>query len=325
MLPPVVCFLRERAGGRMTVRSYLFSGLRLTSEIELPEWRPFEVPDRFAAPDVVIAAGVKRIRPEVTERFHQVGPDEYHFFVPDIGEYRVRSGREVLVVRTPGAGDRDIRLFILGSVLGALFYQRGLLALHASVVRTPAGAVAFCGAGGAGKSTLAASLYAGGFQFVADDLCRFDIDADGHVLAHPSTPRLKLWKDALAKLGHEASALERDYRRADKFHLAVVHRNPSAAVRVHAMYVLAWGDTRIEPLRGLSGLKELVTSASYRPDLLAHLEQKAAHWQRCTALARQLPLYRFARPMDVAHMDDALNLLQTHVITHIGAPAPMLP
>jgi hypothetical protein len=307
----------------MTMHSYLFSGLRLTSEIELPEWRPFEVPDRFAAPDVVIAAGVDRIRPEVTERFHDVGPDEYHFFVPDIGEYRVRSGREVLVVRTPGAVDRNVRLFLLGSVLGALFYQRGLLALHASVVRTPAGAVAFCGAGGAGKSTLAASLYAGGFQFVSDDLCRFDLD-DGLVFAHPSTPRLKLWKDALTKLGHEESALERDYRRADKFHLGVAHRDPKTPVRVSAIYMLAWGDTRIEELRGLNGLKELVRSASYRPDLLVRLEQKAAHWERCTALARQVPLYRFARPMDVTRMDDALHLLQAHVITHVGAPAPVL-
>lgn len=308
----------------MTTRNYLFSGLRLTSEIDLPEWRAFEVPDRFATPDVVIAAGVDRMRPEMTERFHEVAPDEYHFFIPDIGEYRVRCGREVLVVRTPGAGDRDVRLFILGSVLGALFYQRGLLALHASVVRTPVGAVAFCGAGGAGKSTLAASLCAGGYQFVADDLCRFEVDADGHVLAHPSTPRLKLWKDALAKLGHDESALQRDYRRADKFHVAVAHRNPMAAVRVHAFYLLAWGNTEIERLSGLGGLRDLVSAASYRPDLLASLEQKAGHWQRCTDVARQLPLYRFARPKDSAHMDDALHLLQTHLMTHIGAPSAAL-
>ena len=85
----------------------------------------------------------------------------------------------------------DVRLFLLGSVWGALALQRGLLPLHASAVGRGRTVHAFTGPPGAGKSTLAAALAARGYPLFTDDMLdpgpRFVRDA-GEVLPRQSGP-----------------------------------------------------------------------------------------------------------------------------------------
>lgn len=286
--------------------------MRVASELPLPEWAVFKEPRPFDDPDVVISVGRgdEHLRP--VEKLQVVGPDEYHFFVPDAGEYWVRHGREIVVVPAPGAGEREVRLFLLGSALGALCYQRGLLFLHASVVRTSEGAVAICGRAGAGKSTLAAWLVERGYHFVCDDLCRFEITAGGHARVYPSAPRLKLRRDALETLRWNEAGLERDHFRADKFHLAVNHNLARGPVPLRAIYLLDWGEVGVTRLTGLAALRGLVTSATYRADLLEPMNQIAAHWRRCAELAQRVPICRFTRPRDWKALAGAGDVLRAH-------------
>lgn len=306
----------------MTRWHYRFSGIRITSDLELPEWAVFRQPSAFVEPDVVIATSICT-QPPGTRKFRIVSQNEYHLFVPGAGEYRVRNGRDVSVAQAPDAGAREVRLFLLGSALGALLNQRGVLGLHASVVRTPAGAVAFCGPAGAGKSTLAAWLCTRGCGFVADDLTRFEAPDSGGALVYPSTPRLKLWRDAIVEMGLDESTMERDHMRADKFHLAATHDDPRSPVRLSAIYLLHWAgaDVTIEQLHGLAGFRELVASASYQAGHSATVDQTAEHWQRCATLASRVPVHRFARPRDMAAAPDALDALVSHMSSLAGEPA----
>lgn len=153
---------------------YRFAGLLFESALRLPEWAAFDAGDGGADPDVVIALdGDAAAVPGADER-PVVRPDEYRFFVRDAGRYRVLDSRRVVVTPVPDAGDREIRLFLMGSALAALCYQRGLLLLHASVVRVGARTIALCGPAGSGKSSLAAALIDRGAAFVCDDLGPFD-------------------------------------------------------------------------------------------------------------------------------------------------------
>jgi hypothetical protein len=127
--------------------------------------------------------------------------DEYRFRVQHVGSYWIRAGREIVVTPTPDAGMREVRLFLLGTAWAALCYQRGLLPLHASAVQVGDHAVAFCGATGTGKSTLAAWLSERGYSLISDDRCRFDISPQGQALVYPSARRSKLWRDALEMFG----------------------------------------------------------------------------------------------------------------------------
>ena len=295
----------------MTRCHYLFAGLRIASELPLPEWTVFEEPEPFES-DVTISYGRSEPSPPDAREWPLVRPDEYRFVARDAGHYRICGGREIVVTPAPGAGDREVRLFLLGSALGALFYQRGLLCLHASVVRTDNWAVALCGPPGAGKSTFAAWLCEHGYRFVADDLCRFECTASRRAVVHPSTPRLKLWRDALTTMGRGPDALVHDHRRAEKFHVAVHHDDARRPVLLKAIYLLDWGRPDITRLRGLKALRQLVDLASYRADLLDRMGQTAAHWQRCRDLADCVKIFRFTRRRDTAELVETVQFFRTH-------------
>ena len=76
--------------------------------------------------------------------------------------------------------DANIRLYLLGSAMGVLLHQRGLLPLHANAVEIDGKAFAFMGASGSGKSTLAAWFHDHGYRIIADDVCavRFETEGD---------------------------------------------------------------------------------------------------------------------------------------------------
>ena len=110
--------------------------------------------------------------------------------VDGVGRYLVRGGAEILVDAAGGAAERDVRLFLLGSALGILCHQRGLLPLHANAVVANGAAYAFAGHSGAGKSTLAAHFAQAGYEILCDDVCVISFDEAGQPLAWPGLPRL---------------------------------------------------------------------------------------------------------------------------------------
>lgn len=91
----------------------------------------------------------------------------------------------------------ELVLFLMGSGLGAIAYQRGLLPLHASAVAKGDRVFAFCGESGAGKSTLAAALAGSHAAFFSDDILLVDpTPGPRGVMCHAGQKDMKLWRDA---------------------------------------------------------------------------------------------------------------------------------
>lgn len=273
--------------------TYRCYGLTLRSEIELPELT--ETPD-VDAPDVVIE------RTRVDERpADAVGlpwgmwRDDHHFglSVIDVARFQVTDGTHVRVEESPAAPAGHVRLFLLGTVLGAVLTQRGYLTLHANAVRVGDHALLVMGPSGAGKSTLAAELSRRGLDLLADDVV--PVDADG--LAWPGLARVKLWADALDRIGVESDGLER-IAGVDKFSLPV-ERGPLDALPVGGLYALETSDTvevtSVEPTRGFETFS-LLRANTYRPELIHDTAEAQRHVDRCAALARQAAVLRVVRP-----------------------------
>ncbi len=303
---------------------YHYSGLKVASELYLPEWQAFEIGQPSQDSDIEI-----RLEDAVDGAHTPVlNATERYFCIEGIGEYWIQDGRLIRIAISPNAGLREVRLFLLGSAWGALCYQRGLLALHASVVEVHGEAVAFCGASGAGKSSAAAWLVARGYPLIGDDLCHFDISGL-QPSVYPSAPRLKLWRDALDQLGWQVDDLERDHFRMEKFHIGSFHidtlvesqlrddrgehteqrRVIGSPLPVRAIYLLAWGEAAIVRLKGLTAVFQLIESATYRGELLEPMGELAPHWQRCATLARSVPIFRFTRPQAWPAMATAMHNL----------------
>lgn len=320
----------------MEFRHYMHAGLRVTSEIAIPEWAEFEQREPTSDPDVVIVLGGAETKSgeegdgtmsrSTDQQRISISADEFRLHVPATGDYYVHHGREIVVAPAVGAGAREVRLFLLGTAWGALCYQRGALTLHSSAVQVGDSAVAFCGETGSGKSTMAAWMLVHGARLVGDDLCRFEIDGkEAHV--YPAAARVKLWRDALDQMGWTVDDLERDHFRMDKFHLRAgqgeLHFRAAeqTLLPLRAIYLLEWGETDLTRLTGATALRRLVQSATYRGELLEPMGRLAEHWQRCAELARRVPIFRFARPRDWQAMEAAMHLLVDHAQNILTIPA----
>lgn len=116
------------------------------------------------------------------------------------------SGEHVAASHPPELSREDLQVYLTGPILGFVLRLRGVVSLHASAVLLDGKAVAFVGAGGAGKSTLAARFALAGVPVVTDDILPLE-DSDDGFLVRSSVPHLKLWPDSVTQLYGRPDAL----------------------------------------------------------------------------------------------------------------------
>jgi hypothetical protein len=167
---------------------YCAHGLVISSEVELalPSGPP-----AIATPDLTLRRGVQRPVPAGDppgERLAGLsGPDGKVFYrlcrdgdravlrYPGLCDFDGDPNlREVTVHLHPGVDPGLVPVLAGGALLAVHLMLRHELVLHASAVQVDGHAVAFVGAAGMGKSTLAAALCDNGCGLVADDVLRVD-------------------------------------------------------------------------------------------------------------------------------------------------------
>jgi hypothetical protein len=195
--------------------------------------------------------------------------------VTEIGRFLIRGGRRVSVEPRFPLDEPAVRLYLLGSVLAMLSYQRGLVPLHACcLILTPdttdgsaAGAVVIAGDSGVGKSTLAATLALQGVPILADDVCVVDTIGPGEPIVWPSIARLKLWRDTVERLGIPVDSVECVRQGFEKYALRDIPIFRTEPTRLAAVYHLTRGihtdDALPEAVGGLSAVT-LIHHCVYR-------------------------------------------------------------
>ncbi len=221
-----------------------------------------------------------------------------YFFWEAVGAFLVENGREITVDPAPEVEPALLRLPLLGTVIAALLQQRGLTVLHASAVALNGGAVAFVGAKGMGKSTIAATLYSMGHASLADDVVALDLGGNRGPMVQPAFPSLKLSPEAAAKLSEDtdpapglSSLVGKSYRRTP-------FGFPLDTVPLTAICVLGSGPSpRIVPLTSQAGMIELIRHshlARFGEGMFRDYQE--SHFLQCADIARQVPVYRLDRP-----------------------------
>ena len=207
----------------MRAYSYWVFGLQVTSELSLPELYAGAEPA-----DVVIRRGpVPDDLPDAQAHgvLYQAAPGVFRLKVNGIARYLVTDGREIVVQADADADASAVRVFLLGSAMGALLLQRGILPLHTSAIESAGRCVAFAGNSGRGKSTLAAAFHGRGYRVLADDVLAVRDGRGVPPMAYSGSRELKLWADALDLLEIEADGLRRARPQVEKSCL------PTGAVR----------------------------------------------------------------------------------------------
>lgn len=112
---------------------YTAFGLRIASELNLPELL-LAAPEE-AVEDVVIRQVDLTAWSGQLEQANFVMLDErFMFQIPGTAIYAVREGKEIEVSIFSGADPDTVRLFVLGTCMGALLMQRRILPIHGSAV-----------------------------------------------------------------------------------------------------------------------------------------------------------------------------------------------
>jgi hypothetical protein len=235
--------------------------------------------------------------------------------VANVARYLIRAGGEILVDPMPGASDRDVRLFLLGSALGILCHQRGLLPLHANAIVADGGAVAFAGASGAGKSTLAAQFQSRGYEVLCDDVCVVQFDEAGRAYAWPGLPRLKLWGDAAAAFGHDSAGLDRAIEGMDKYHVPLESAGPARPIPFRRLYLLSRSadgeEGEVVRLTGMAAM-EAVMAQTYRGAYLAPMGLAGRHFRQCAALAASAGIFAASRAWGYDVLEREAKRLEAH-------------
>lgn len=294
--------------------AYRAYGLTIASQLALPELLPIPAdrsPDVPAATDVTISRvaisdnglpGGEQISP-----FAWVHDDSFWLHVPGVARFIVTDGARILVDPERDSDEASVRVFLLGSVLGALLFQRGLLLLHGNAVEVNGRCMVCLGPSGAGKSTLAAGLLKRGYRLLADDVVPIDADCN----AIPGFPRLKLWQDTASKLDIDTGGLDRIRPDMNKFNLMIADRFCDTPLPVRWVYILASdprGSFQVEPITGMKRFRPLRAN-TYRRRFMEGMALRPEHLARCGALASNIHLARVTRPRGGFEIDTLIDTL----------------
>lgn len=296
-------------------------GWRVHSALPLPDLLPWRGDDR--APDITIEVGpapppipsLAYFSPAV-----QISPAGVLVAIPAVATYWVEAGRRVIVQPHMREDAADIRLFLTGTILAVLCFQRGLVPLHASAVDIGGRALLLSGHSGAGKSTLAAAFSARGYRLLSDDLCALQIDDSATPMIYPAFPRLRLWKDSAEHLRF-AAGLERSRVDLDKFEVplepAQFQSNPLPAAQVVLLRTERVRERRqVRLLGGLEALQRY--DLVHRWKLGLALGQEARIFRGMARLMESAPVVEVARSEDFADLPGLVD----QILAQLDAPCP---
>lgn len=234
-----------------------------------------------------------------------------HMKIAGVARYQIKNGNEILIDPLPGASEKEVRLFLLGSAFGILLHQRGVLPVHASAVKVNGACVIFVGDSGAGKSTLAAFLNSAGYEVISDDVCALTINKHGKPVIWPGVPRIKLWSDALDELQYNSFSLVQDSSQENKFHLPV-NFNSSTPIELASIYEL--NENKRCEIRKLGGGKKMQVLAKniYRNEYITSDFLKKRIFQQCATTVNNIDVFKFSRPKNFSAMKECLADLEYH-------------
>jgi len=208
--------------------------------------------------------------------------------VPYVGRFRIRGGKEILVDLEQGVPRELASLYLLGSCMGAILYQRGGFLLHGSCVAKDGKGILLTGDSGVGKSAMAREFINRGWQLVTDDVAAVQ-EKDGRIYVQASYPSQKLWQDVLDAYALIGCPLLQQERRK-KYAVDASANFREGLTPLQAIVCLRVGEeTQVTPINGIDRVDQIMRNM-YRSNFIPQ-EKQESYFQRCVDLADQVPLF----------------------------------
>lgn len=293
----------------MSLNRYRAFGLNIDSEVPIAMLLPEEPLD---APDVRIVYG-DLSGVECSENNMINESSRFFFRLPDSASFLIENGASITVDAKPDAQPGLLAVYLLGSCMGALLYQRGGYLLHGSCVSRDGKAILLTGDSGAGKSTLAAHFLSNGWKLVTDDVAAVRGIEEGNPLVYPSYPSQKLWQDAIERTDYQGelfSLFQEDRREKFNVRVQAFSREPAALTAVVRL-IPTDDDCAVEPVTGFARVDQLMRN-TYRLYMVPEADRER-HFQRCVTLGNNLTMLVALRARSRDTTGDLYRMILEHL------------
>lgn len=291
-----------------TYRAY---DLNIRSNIELPQLNPVsaEVIDLTIRSGPVSSAGLDKAL--VLKPLSQLNNDSLWFRVPGIAKFLVENGDRISFEAEAGTSLDDIRVYLLGTCLAAILYQKQRLVLRGAVVaKDEQSCFLLSGLGPVGKSAVAAYLHQQGYSLLADEFCVID----SRVMVSPGFPRLKLWRDTLDRLEIGVDSLTPIRSAVKKYWLPVDSGFCDTPRKVSTVYILRLHNSDeflFEEIRGVPKLQTL-KQLGYQPSFLDTLMSSKSYLQQLMRLASNVRVVNIVWPDFYFRVEELVARIEGH-------------
>lgn len=279
---------------------YRVYGLNIESTIEVEE---LETIDSDCQIDVKLSYG--KVNDELRTLIEKGQCAKYDkqnmwFDIKDVAIYHIYNGDTVVIEPYENSSFKQIKLYILGSVMGMVLIQKNRVAIHGGGIVINGKGCVFTGEKGAGKSTITTALRKKGYKFIADDVCSIDSD---NFKIHHGFPYQKLCEDAMTKLGYDIDKFQpfRGDLNINKYMVPAFHEFTKEDVKLDAIFELSVGDVdevQIEEVLGAEKMNKLIDNI-FRIEMVKYSGgMEPFYFKKCLDIAKNTKLYKMTRPKD---------------------------
>lgn len=292
---------------------YQLYGLIIKSEIELPELCATNTYKNSNSNLVNISLGsTPRFinHPIFTTTWWQISKKEFYMYIKDVGHYYVSNGTSIIIEPDAGSDIDYIKVFLLGSALGLLMFQRNILAIHGGTIEIGGQGIILTGQTGAGKSTLNSAFRKEGYNFLSDDVSALGKDETKNIVIHPAYPHAKLCSDTMIKLGYNLDNFNLliDQKRK-KYSVPLGKTFVNHNVRLLRIYEISEADVECVEIIEVLGIEKikLLLRNIYRIEISKYLGLDSNYINQCLDIAQNIPVYKLIRPSNKFSVNEQME------------------
>ncbi|WP_186673044.1 HPr kinase/phosphorylase [Sporosarcina sp. BP05] len=293
---------------------YRAFGLTILSEIPLPELPQLSGIGNVT--DIVIEQSDLSTLWAKHSDFEEdfvVKRDWLMFHIPETAIYLIQDGHKIVVSPLNGSDEDQIRLFLLGTCMGAVLLQRKILPLHGSAIAIDGKAYAIVGDSGAGKSTLASAFLKRGYQLLSDDVIPVTLNHANVPIVTPAYPQQKLWLESLTHFGMESTDYQPLFVRDTKFAIPVESQFAAEPMPLAGIFELVKGDHQditIQPIEKMERFYALYAH-TYRNFFMQGSGLMEWHFDMSSKMMNKINIHQIRRPTTRFTANELVELILT--------------
>lgn len=264
---------------------YQAYGFNFSSELKIDEMIP-----GGDGKDIKIKTGItpKTIEnPVYTGKLVIISNNQALITVKDIAKFFISEGKLIVIEKIETASFEEVKLYLLGIILGIIMHQRNELILHANVLNINDYAVLLAGNSGAGKSTFTALMLEKGLYLVSDDIALIRFDDKNNPWVYPGFPRIKLHIDSIKSLNIDKNKIVQLHQKIEKYNVPVTDKFYNKSLSVKKLFIIEPGKDKqfsisdIEGFNKFQYIKDYIylkffTNLIWEQDQLFNLQTKLA-------------------------------------------------